>query len=115
MYDNSYDNTDLGCPNGNTLGCWDNRLGIIAAQVPLVTTEFGEHDCDRSAKFINSYMDWADTKPASGRDRVSYLAWTFNADYSCNDVNTTLITDWSGTPNVAGRALRAHLIKNNGR
>lgn len=60
-------------------------------------------------------MDWADTKPTSGRDRVSYLAWTFNADYSCNDVNTTLITDWSGTPNVAGRALHAHLIKNNGR
>jgi hypothetical protein len=89
MYDNSYDNTDLGCPNGSTPGCWDNRLGIIAAQVPLVTTELGEHDCDRSATFINSYMDWADTKPASGRDRVSYLAWTFNADYNCNDANTT--------------------------
>jgi hypothetical protein len=28
---------------------------------------------------------------------------------------TTLITDWSGTPNVAGQAVRAHLIKNNGR
>lgn len=115
MYDGSYDNTDLGCPNGNTPGCWDNRLAIIAAQVPLVTTELGEHDCDRSATFINSYMNWSDTKPASGRDRVSYLAWTFNADYSCNDANTTLITDWSGTPNAAGRALRTHLITNNGR
>jgi hypothetical protein len=115
MYDNSYDSTDLGCPHGSTPDCWDNRLGIIAARVPLVTTELGEHDCGHSAKFIDSYMNWADTKPASGRDRVSYLAWTFNADYSCNDVNTTLITDWSGTPNVAGRALRAHLIKNNGR
>ena len=83
--------------------------------MPLVTDEIGESDCNTSAKFINSYMDWADTKPASSRDRVSYLAWTFNADYNCNASNTTLITEWSGTPTVAGIAVRNHLIKNNGR
>lgn len=113
MYDNTYDSTDLDCPHGSTPDCWDARLGIVAAQVPLVTTELGEHDCDTSAKFISRYMDWADTKPATGRDRVSYLAWTFNNDYSCNDANATLITD-QGTPNVSGAALRDHLIKNNG-
>jgi hypothetical protein len=114
MYDNSYDSTDLLCPNGSTADCWDHRLGVVAARVPLVTTELGEHDCDRSSAFIDRYMDWADTASAD-RDKVSYLLWTFNADYNCNDANTTLITDWSGTPNVSGKALEARLARNEGR
>ena len=115
LYDDTYDKTDLGCPNGSAPDCWDHRLGIVAAQVPLVTTELGEHDCNQSSAFIDRYMDWADTKPGSGRDRVSYLAWTFNADYNCNDANATLIIDWAGTPNASGLALRNRLIKNDGR
>jgi hypothetical protein len=58
-------------------------------------------------------MDWADS-PGAGRDRVSYLAWTFNADYNCNAVNATLITDWRYTPNASGKALRARLTQNAG-
>lgn len=115
MYDNTYDATDLDCPHGSTPDCWDRRLGIVAAQVPLVTTELAEHDCDTGAAFITSYLDWADAKPSSGRDKVSYLGWTFNPDYSCNAANATLITDNNGTPNASGRALRAHLDNNNGR
>ena len=80
-----------------------------------MTTELGEHDCDKSSKFIDRYMDWADSLPHSGRGRVSYLAWTFNTDYNCNDANATLITDWAGTPNVSGLALRTRLTKNKGR
>jgi endoglucanase len=114
IYNDTYDQTDIGCPRGSGPECWDNRLGIVAARVPLVTTELGEHDCDQSSRFMDRYMDWADSSPHSGRGRVSYLAWTFNADYNCNDANATLITDWAGTPNAAGLALQAHLAKNNG-
>ena len=80
-----------------------------------MTTELGEHDCATSAKFSTSYLDWADTGSASGRDKVSYLGWTFNSDYNCDAVNSTLIIDNNGTPTVAGVALRDHLIKENGR
>lgn len=115
IYDDTYDQTDIGCPRGSGPECWDNVLGIVAAQVPLVTTELGEHDCATSGVFMERYMDWADTRPAAGRDRVSYLGWTFNADYNCNAANATLIIDWAGTPTVAGLALRRRLIMNNGR
>lgn len=83
--------------------------------MPLVTTELGEHDCATSSAFIDRYMDWADMGPGGGRDRVSYLLWTFNGDYNCNEANATLLTDWRGTPNVSGVALRTRLAKNNGR
>jgi hypothetical protein len=115
MYDDTYDKTDVGCLHGSGPECWDNVLGIVAAQVPLVTTELGEHDCATSSAFVDRYMDWADTLPASGRDRVSYLAWTFNADYNCNAANATLLTGWDGTPTVMGLALRERLTKNDGR
>lgn len=115
IYNDTFDNTDIGCPSGSGPQCWDNRLGIVAAQVPLVTTELGEHDCDTGSSFIDRYMDWADSTPSGGRAKVSYLAWTFNADYNCNDANATLIIDWAGTPNVSGLALRNRLIRNNGR
>ena len=115
LYDDTYDSTDLGCPHGSTPDCWDHRLGIVAAQVPVVTTELGEHDCDTSSAFVDSYMDWADKVSTSGRGKVSYLLWTFNSDYSCNDANATLVTDSKGTPNVSGRALIARLTRNHGR
>lgn len=115
LYNNTYDRTDVGCPQGSGPECWDHVLGIVAAQVPLVTTELGEHDCATSAAFIDQYMDWADTGPGGGRDRVSYLLWTFNGDYNCNEANATLLADWKGTPNVSGVALRTRLEKNNGR
>lgn len=60
-------------------------------------------------------MDWADALPQAGRSRVSYLGWTFNADYNCNAANATLIADWAGTPNVSVPALRARLARNQGR
>ena len=114
LYDDTYDQTDIGCSQGSGPACWDNVLGIVAAQVPLVTTELGEHDCATSSAFVTRYMDWAD-KASGGRDKVSYLAWTFNADYNCNAANATLILDWAGTPTAMGAAVRDRLIKNNGR
>jgi endoglucanase len=115
MYNNTYDQTDIGCPKGSGPACWSHVLGVVAAQVPLVTTELGEHDCDTSAAFIDRYMNWADSVSKTGRASVSYLAWTFNADYNCNDANATLLTNWTGTPNVSGLALRQRLTRNNGR
>jgi hypothetical protein len=114
MCDWTYDQTDIGCPGGSTAQCWDNVLGPVAAEVPLVTTELGESDCDTSSAFMDRYMDWADSQTSS-RAKVSYLGWTFNGDYNCDAVNSTLISDWQGTPTVAGAALRQRLTNDDGR
>ncbi|GAC1332789.1 MAG: hypothetical protein NVSMB17_12370 [Candidatus Dormibacteria bacterium] len=114
IYPETWDAKDPGCPTGDDATCWKNNLSPAAVDVPLVTTELGQHDCDKASDFMDAYMRWADLteKTATGtRAPAGYLGWTFNADYSCSGGNTTLITDWKGTPNVAGRALSAHLAR----
>jgi endoglucanase len=112
LYPETWDASDPGCAAGDTAPCWRTNLSPFAAGMPLVTTEVGEHDCDRGSSFIDAYTRWADeaeTTPQGTRAPVSYLGWTFNGDYSCNEGNTSLVTDWNGTPNAAGKALSAHL------
>lgn len=115
IYQDTFDNTDPGCPNGSEAACWTYHLTPIAAMVPLITGEFGEWDCDTSSAFMDAYEAWADkldsAPDGTQRAPVSYLAWTFNADYGCYQGNSTLLQsyDWNSTPNVAGQSLRAHL------
>ncbi len=119
VYQDTFDTTDPGCPTGSDATCWNYHLTPIAALVPLITGEFGEWDCDTSSAFMDAYEAWADTpdKAPDGTARapVSYLAWTFNADYGCYQGNSTLLQsyDWSSTPNAAGRSLRDHLASLN--
>src|SRR5665213_2425098 len=37
-----------------TTACWNSSVGTVAAQVPVVTGEFGEADC--SSNYVNQYM-----------------------------------------------------------
>ena len=76
-------------------GRWVN-LGLVS-KVPLVTGELGETDC--TAKFIDSYMDWAD---AHG---VSYLAWA----YDSGPCDGPFLIDASGNPTKYGAGYKAHL------
>ena len=43
------------------------RSRPVAAQVPVISAEFGENDC--AATHVNSFMDWADQRG------VGYLMW----------------------------------------
>jgi endoglucanase len=119
IYTGTFDATDRGCPNGSDAACWSYHLSPIAAMVPLMTGEFGEWDCDTSSAAMDAYERWADSAETlpdgSSRAPVSYLAWTFNADYGCYQGNSTLLLsyDWNSTPNVAGEAFRQHLISLN--
>ena len=116
LYPGYYNASDRGCTDQMDASCWAVQLDPVAALVPLITGEFGEFDCATSGAQMDAYEAWADkpeTLPdGSSRAPVSYLAWTFNPDYHCNEANTTLLNeyDWNITPNAAGKAYRDHLI-----
>lgn len=90
-----------------TVACWDAEIAPLAAQVPVVTGEFGETDCRDT--HVVSFMDWADARG------VGYLGWQWVVlapnelrDPACSSLR--LIEDTSGTPAAPnGTALKAHL------
>lgn len=74
------------------------QLGLLS-KVPFVTGELGEQDC--TAKFIDTYMKWAD---AHG---VSYLAWTFNS----GPCGGPYLLNSKGDPTPYGAGYKAHLAQ----
>src|SRR2546422_7238708 len=72
---------------------------VLGAQVPIVVTEFGEHDC--AGGWMNQFLPWAD------QHGLSYTAWTWDAWPDCS--NPVLITKYDGTPTGYGVSLRDHL------
>jgi len=93
----------------NTTACWDAEIAPIAAQVPVVMTEFGETDCRDT--HVKSAMDWADARG------VGYLMWQWVvlqpdelADPPC--ASLVVISDVNGTPAAPnGTALKTQLAK----
>src|SRR5665213_2495142 len=80
-----------------TSTCWNTTLaGARAANLPIITGEFGERDCLTS--YNDSYMNWADA------NKVSYLIWSWRVDNSpqqaCVSPNPDfrMLSDWGGTP-----------------
>jgi hypothetical protein len=88
-----YDNG--GC---QTRTCWNGAFAHVARHVPLITTEFGDLECN--GVFVDKYMRWTD---AHG---VSYLAWTWNP-WSCTG-SPAIIKSYDGTPSGLGKDIRAH-------
>ncbi|HVU49121.1 MAG TPA: cellulase family glycosylhydrolase, partial [Polyangia bacterium] len=80
-------------------GCWNGAVAAVAQQVPIVTGELGERDCNHG--FVDGYMSWAD---AHG---VGYLGWAWNPQ-DCAKF-PALISDWSGSPTTFGLGLQTHL------
>lgn len=83
-------------PRCRDLACWNAELAPVAAQIPLLTGELGQKDCQRT--FVEGYMDWADPKG------IGYLGWTFNVA-DCG-ARPSLISDVKGTPTVFGAAFK---------
>ncbi len=88
------------------VACWNSQIAPVAAQVPVVTGEFDENQCDTETSWDDGFMNWAD------QNGVSYLAWGWwdlGSSPDCSS-NYWLISDSGGTasgPN--GTALHDHL------
>jgi hypothetical protein len=81
----------------NSAGCWNGSPGAVAAQVPLITTEFG--DKTNAQGFVNGFMSWADSKASS------YIAWSW---YVGAANIPSLLTSWSGGATTYGAAVQTH-------
>jgi len=86
----------MGAGTANTLAYWDNTIAPIANQMPVVTSEMGEHDGGSS--YNTSYLSWADSHG------VSYIAWAWGPSTAYG--NIALTTDWtSGQPSTYGETV----------
>jgi hypothetical protein len=86
------------------VSCFQSEVAPVAAQVPVVITEFDENPCAGAGDdFDQSLMSWADGVG------VSYLAWGWYAGATpdCNDFYLDDASDDPVAPN--GTLLKAHL------
>lgn len=87
--------------------CWDAQIAPIAANVPVVTGEFGQHTC--TADLYSPYLNWADSHG------VSYLAWAWfvqsrQKTRTCGKDEPAVISNYStGAPSGEGQAYHDHL------
>ena len=87
----------MGAGSRNTLTYWNTVIAPIAQQMPVVTDEFGEKDCQST--YVNQYMNWADAH------NVSYLPWVWST-WQCSAYG--LLANWNGTPNTYGQTFYNH-------
>ncbi len=100
----SWHNYQGQSPCGDTAACWTSEVGVVAAQVPVVTGEFGESD--GGAAFLTSFMSWADS------NGIGYLPWAWwdSTGLSGDNALYALYTGPSFTPKApAGTTYQAHL------
>ncbi|GCE30263.1 hypothetical protein KDA_57470 [Dictyobacter alpinus] len=79
--------------------CYDQIIGPVAAQVPVVMGELGENDCQHG--FVDTAMNWAD------QHGVGYLGWSWST-YDCGSF-PSLISNFDGTPTEFGLGFKNHL------
>jgi hypothetical protein len=104
-YGNSacFSSQDLDTRNNAT--CWNDAPAAVAAQVPLINGEVGEHRGGNACawSFMPTYLTWAD------EHHVSYAAWKYGVDKG-NCTNMALIKNEAGDPTpIYGQGYRAWL------
>jgi endoglucanase len=86
--------------------CYDAEIAPVAAQVPVVATEFGYPSCEGAASaWLETLMRWLDARA------VGYLAWAWTTPHDEQDACTglKLIASFSGTPTPYGLIYKTHL------
>lgn len=94
--------------------CWTSVIAGVAAQSPVVATEFGpdtqdkREPCDTS--YDRSWMTWAD---ANG---ISWLSWAWYVDEDNPRPKCSLgmISSYDGTPRGRGAAIREYMAAHPG-
>ena len=101
-------NTRFGTPQyeqpNYAPGIWSDIQDILAAGIPVVITEFGDHDVPGTvgAPFVSKLLPWADANGAS------YLGWTWD---KWGNPDNVLIKDAAGTPTDGyGVYVKAHYL-----
>ncbi len=85
----------------STKTCWQRKIAPVAAVVPVIAGEIGEHDCSDS--YVDPLMNWLD------EEATSYLAWGWNTS-NCKG-GPALISNYSGRATRFGAGYEEHLRK----
>lgn len=93
-----------------TVDCWNAEVAPVAAQVPVIATEFGEDASDEASggtAFLTTFMNWADSKGVG----YSPWAWWWTDSSDGADANAyALIQNGSFTPQAPeGTTYAQHL------
>ena len=94
----------IGMIGSNTEGAWNQKYSSMALEVPLITGELGQQNCDHD--YVDRYMNWADSKG------ISYLGWTWNVTskyWKCVGGESMIATE-SGMPSNLGVGFRNHFL-----
>src|SRR3954451_10702708 len=75
----------------HTSACFDGEIAPVAAQVPVVVSEFGDTDC--SEAHMNNLMNWSD---AHGVGYMAWAWWVLKDQPGCQTL--ALLNDANGTP-----------------
>lgn len=99
-------------PDGCGPTCWDSVILPISQQMPVITDEFGDTECQTNyAGYVTQYMNWAD------QHGISYLPWGWFVYTGTNNCTNThqydLLANWNGTPNYYGKIFYDHFAQIN--
>jgi hypothetical protein len=78
---------------------WDSGFGFLAQTDPVIATEFGNYDCTKD--YYQSFVNYAHLH------RLSWSAWAWFPG-GCGF--PALVSDWNGTPNASGLAVKDALL-----
>jgi hypothetical protein len=82
---------------------WPTAFGTVATYYPVIATEFGD-TTSCSASYSQSFIDYAASLG------ISWTAWAWWVEPTNPCAFPTLISDWDGTPTIAGAAVKAALM-----
>jgi len=86
----------------DTASCWTSAIAPLAAERPIIVGETGDSSTGPET-YLPTFLPWADA------NRLSYLAWTWNAWTNTDDVLVTSMT--AGTPTAGeGAYFQQHLL-----
>jgi len=96
----SYDNSQC-----SSTSCWHTDIAPVAAKVPVIAGEIGEHDCADS--YVNQIMPWLDTHNGG------YIAWAWITQTDCKSGPALLgmnLSDYNGTPSMYGQGIKNYFL-----
>jgi hypothetical protein len=78
---------------------WNHGFGFLTKTDPVISTEFGNYDCTKG--YYQSFVDYA---------RLHQISWTAWAWFPGGCGFPPIISDWNGTPSVAGQVVKEALL-----
>ena len=93
---------------------WYTAFGYLAAQYPVMATEFGDQTGDTdgcATTYYTSLLSYFNAAPTSGTQLpANPIHWTGWAWYPADCSFPSLIKDWQGTPTAPGQVEQAALL-----